>query len=53
MPLQVINGPFIARGEALSGAVDCSAGELVRLTMPGNWTPAVLTLAAPIAPAVL
>jgi hypothetical protein len=38
MTLQVLNGPFIQAGESLSDAVDCSAGELVRLTMPGAWT---------------
>jgi hypothetical protein len=40
MTLQVLNGPFIQAGESLSDAVDCSAGELVRLTMPGAWTDA-------------
>lgn len=38
--LQVLNGPFIQAGESLSDAIDCSAGELVRLTMPGAWTDA-------------
>jgi hypothetical protein len=40
MTLQVLNGPFIQAGESLSDAVDCSPGELVRLTMPGAWTDA-------------
>jgi hypothetical protein len=40
MSLQVLNGPFIQAGESLSDAVDCSAGELVRLTMPGAWSDA-------------
>jgi hypothetical protein len=40
MTLQVLNGPFIQAGESLSDAVDCSAGELVRLTMPGAWSAA-------------
>jgi hypothetical protein len=43
MPLQVINGPIIEEGEALSDAVDVSKGELVRLTMPAAWTSAALT----------
>jgi hypothetical protein len=41
--LQVINGPVIEAGESLSDAVDCSAGELVRITMPSDWTEAPLT----------
>jgi hypothetical protein len=40
MTLQVLNGPFIQAGESLSDAVDCSAGELVRFTMPGAWSDA-------------
>src|SRR4249919_2002135 len=38
MTLQILNGPIIAAGESLSDSIDCSAGELVRLTMPGAWT---------------
>lgn len=41
--LQVLNGPFIQAGESLSDAVDCSAGQLVRITMPTEWTDAPLT----------
>jgi hypothetical protein len=41
--LQVLNGPFIQAGESLSDAIDCSPGELVRLTMPGAWSEAPLT----------
>jgi len=40
MPLQVLNGPVIEAGESLSAGIDCSAGEIVRLTMPADWTPA-------------
>src|SRR5436190_21995840 len=43
MPLQVLDGPVIAAGEALSNAVDCSRGHLVRITMPAGWTRAPLT----------
>jgi hypothetical protein len=43
MLLQVLNGPFIEQGESLSDALDCTAGSIVRLTMPGAWTPANLT----------
>lgn len=41
--LQVIEGPTIQRGESLSDSVDCSAGTLVRITMPTEWTKAGLT----------
>jgi hypothetical protein len=43
MPLQILNGPIIQAGESLSDGVDCSAGALVKITMPGNWVDAVLT----------
>jgi hypothetical protein len=43
MPLQVLNGPFIEKGASLSDALDCAAGNILRLTMPGAWTPANLT----------
>jgi hypothetical protein len=43
MTLQVINGPTIARGQSLSDAVDCGEGQLVRITMPPEWTDAPLT----------
>lgn len=43
MPMEVINGPTIEKGESLSDAVDCSGGELVRITMPAEWTDAQLT----------
>jgi hypothetical protein len=38
MTIQIINGPIISAGESLSDEIDCSAGELVRITMPGAWT---------------
>jgi hypothetical protein len=43
MTLTVINGPIIQAGQSLSAAVDCTAGQLVRLTMPADWSEAVLT----------
>ncbi len=44
MPLQVLNGPTIAAGEALSEGIDCSVGQLVRITMPkSSWSRAPLT----------
>jgi hypothetical protein len=41
--LTVINGPIIRAGEALSEPIDCSAGQIVRITMPTDWTFAALT----------
>ncbi|WP_338822117.1 hypothetical protein WDM22_38535 [Bradyrhizobium septentrionale] len=44
MPLVIIDGPTIAAGESLSDGVDCSAGEIVRITVPQEYTAANLTL---------
>lgn len=41
--LQVLEGPTIQRGESLSDGIDCSAGQLVRITMPAEWTTARIT----------
>jgi len=41
--LQVLEGPTIAIGESLSNGVDCSAGQLVRITMPYTWDGAPIT----------
>jgi hypothetical protein len=44
MPLTVLNGPSINEGESLSDALDCSAGRIVKLTMPKDeWTYADIT----------
>jgi len=43
MTLQVLNGPTIAKGESLSDGVDCSGGQLVRITMPYTWEGAGIT----------
>jgi hypothetical protein len=43
MSLQVLIGPTIIKGESLSDGLDCTAGDLLRLTMPIDWTPAPLT----------
>jgi len=37
MPLVIVNGPIIQAGQSLSDGVDCSAGAVVKLTMPGAW----------------
>src|SRR5580765_2940644 len=38
MPLTIIDGPTIAAGESLSDGVDCSAGTIVRITVPQEYT---------------
>lgn len=43
MPLQVLAGPVIQAGESLSNGLDCSAGTIVRVTMPATWTGANLS----------
>jgi hypothetical protein len=43
MPLQVLTDIKIPAGEWLSNGVDCSAGKIVRFTMPAGWTRAPLT----------
>jgi hypothetical protein len=43
MSLEIIDGPTIPRGESLSEGVDCSAGEIVRITVPQEFTEANLT----------
>jgi len=37
MPLTIINGPIIDAGASLSAGLDCSAGPIVKLTMPGGF----------------
>lgn len=41
--LQVLDGPTIAKGESLSDGIDCSAGQIVRITVPQEFTEANLT----------
>lgn len=43
MAVSIIDGPTIATGESLSGALDCSELAPARITMPLDWTPANLT----------
>lgn len=43
MPLQILDGPTIAARESLSDGIDCSAGDIVRITVPLEFTPANLT----------
>jgi hypothetical protein len=37
MTLTVIDGPTIAKGESLSDGADCSAGTIVRITVPKEY----------------
>jgi len=41
--LTVVNGPIIRAGESLSEPIDCGDGQMVRITMPADWTFAALT----------
>jgi hypothetical protein len=43
MALVEIAGPTIAAGQSLSDGIDTSAGRLVRINTPPEWTPAHLT----------
>jgi hypothetical protein len=43
MPLLIIDGPTILAGESLSDGVDCSAGSIVRITVPQEYTAANMT----------
>jgi hypothetical protein len=38
MPLTIVDGPTIAAGESLSDAADCSGGQIVRITVPQEYT---------------
>lgn len=37
MPITIVDGPTIAAGESLSEGVDCSAGTIVRITVPQEY----------------
>jgi hypothetical protein len=43
MPIDILDGPTIAAGQSLSDGIDCSAGEIVRITVPQEYTPANMT----------
>jgi hypothetical protein len=46
MGLTIVDGPTILEGESLSDAADCSAGTIVRITVPQEFTDANLTFQA-------
>ena len=43
MALSIVDGPTIKINESLSDGVDCSAGNIVRITVPQEFTPSNLT----------
>jgi hypothetical protein len=43
MTLQIVDGPTILAGESLSDGADCSAGDIVRITIPQEFKDANLT----------
>ena len=43
MTLQIVDGPTILEGESLSDGADCTAGDIVRITIPQEFTDANLT----------
>lgn len=43
MSLTIVDGPTIQLGESLSDGVDCSGGNIVRITVPQEFTRANLT----------
>jgi hypothetical protein len=43
MALTIVDGPTIAAGESLSDGADCSAGTIVRITVPQEYTAANMT----------
>ena len=46
MALLIVDGPTIPHNESLSDGADCSAGTIVRITVPKEFTPANLTFQA-------
>ena len=51
MPLTILNGPIIQAGESLSAGIDCSAGPIVKITMPGNFVGDTITFQTSVATA--
>lgn len=43
MTLVVIDGPTIPGGESLSDGIDCTSGQIVRITVPQEYTPGNMT----------
>jgi hypothetical protein len=43
MSLEILDGPTIAQGESLSDGIDCSGGDIVRITVPQEYTKANMT----------
>jgi len=43
MGFTVLQGPIIRAGESLSEGLDCTSGDLLRITMPLDWDDAPLS----------
>lgn len=43
MPLVIVDGPTIAHNESLSDGANCSGGDIVRITVPQEFTESNLT----------
>jgi hypothetical protein len=43
MPFAVVDGPTIPAGQSLSNSANCSAGSILRITVPQEYTEASLT----------
>jgi hypothetical protein len=43
MTFAIVDGPTIKKGESLSGPANCSAGRIMRITVPQEYTEADLT----------
>ena len=46
MAIVILEGPVITAGESLSSGLDCSAGQIVKITFPFTWTHADITFAS-------
>jgi hypothetical protein len=43
MPFAVVDGPTIKKGQSLSDGANCSAGSILRITVPQEYTEANMT----------
>jgi hypothetical protein len=43
MPFAVVDGPTIKKGQSLSDGANCSAGSILRITVPQEYTQANMT----------
>ena len=52
MALTIVDGPTIPQNESLSDGVDCTAGTIVRITVPKEFTTANMTFQSSTAMAI-